>query len=145
MLSDIEIARNANLKHISEIARELEIPDEYLFPYGHYKAKVDINFFKELENRPDGKLVLVTATTPTPAGEGKTTITVGLTEALVKLGKKAMLCLREPLAWALFWCKGRRSWRRLLSSASHGRDKSSFYRRHTRSGIGSQFACSNAR
>ena len=96
MLSDIEIARNANLKHISEIARELKIPDEYLFPYGHYKAKVDINFFKELENRPDGKLVLVTATTPTPAGEGKTTITVGLTEALVKLGKKAMLCLREP-------------------------------------------------
>ncbi|MEG3065564.1 formate--tetrahydrofolate ligase [Acetomicrobium sp.] len=106
MLSDIEIARNANLKHISEIARELEIPDEYLFPYGHYKAKVDINFFKELENRPDGKLVLVTATTPTPAGEGKTTITVGLTEALVKLGKKAMLCLREPSLGPCFGVKG---------------------------------------
>ena len=106
MLSDIEIARNANLKHISEIARELKIPDEYLFPYGHYKAKVDINFFKELENRPDGKLVLVTATTPTPAGEGKTTITVGLTEALVKLGKKAMLCLREPSLGPCFGVKG---------------------------------------
>ncbi|MGB3996793.1 MAG: formate--tetrahydrofolate ligase [Acetomicrobium sp.] len=106
MLSDIEIARNANLKHISEIARELEIPDEYLFPYGHYKAKVDINFIKELENRPDGKLVLVTATTPTPAGEGKTTITVGLTEALVKLGKKAMLCLREPSLGPCFGVKG---------------------------------------
>lgn len=106
MLSDIEIARNVNLKHISEIARELEIPDEYLFPYGHYKAKVDINFFKELENRPDGKLVLVTATTPTPAGEGKTTITVGLTEALVKLGKKAMLCLREPSLGPCFGVKG---------------------------------------
>ena len=106
MLSDIEIAQNANLKHISEIARELKIPDEYLFPYGHYKAKVDINFFKELENRPDGKLVLVTATTPTPAGEGKTTITVGLTEALVKLGKKAMLCLREPSLGPCFGVKG---------------------------------------
>lgn len=106
MLSDIEIARNANLKHISEIARELKIPDEYLFPYGHYKAKVDINFIKELENRPDGKLVLVTATTPTPAGEGKTTITVGLTEALVKLGKKAMLCLREPSLGPCFGVKG---------------------------------------
>ncbi len=106
MLSDIEIARNANLKHISEIARELKIPDEYLFPYGHYKAKVDIDFFKELENRPDGKLVLVTATTPTPAGEGKTTITVGLTEALVKLGKKAMLCLREPSLGPCFGVKG---------------------------------------
>ncbi|HXK99459.1 MAG TPA: formate--tetrahydrofolate ligase [Acetomicrobium sp.] len=106
MLSDIEIARNVNLKHISEIARELKIPDEYLFPYGHYKAKVDINFFKELENRPDGKLVLVTATTPTPAGEGKTTITVGLTEALVKLGKKAMLCLREPSLGPCFGVKG---------------------------------------
>lgn len=106
MLSDIEIARNANLKHISEIARELKIPDEYLFSYGHYKAKVDIDFFKELENRPDGKLVLVTATTPTPAGEGKTTITVGLTEALVKLGKKAMLCLREPSLGPCFGVKG---------------------------------------
>jgi len=106
MLSDIEIAQNTNLKHISEIAKELEIPDEYLFPYGHYKAKVDINFFKELESRPDGKLVLVTATTPTPAGEGKTTITVGLTEALVKLGKKAMLCLREPSLGPCFGVKG---------------------------------------
>lgn len=106
MLSDIEIAQRSKLKPILEIAKELGIPNEYLFPYGHYKAKVDVNFLKKLEDRPDGKLILVTATTPTPAGEGKTTTTVGLTQALVKLGKKAMLCLREPSLGPCFGVKG---------------------------------------
>lgn len=106
MLSDIEIAQRSKLKPIVEIAKELGIPNEYLFPYGHYKAKVDVKFLKELEDRPDGKLILVTATTPTPAGEGKTTTTVGLTQALVKLGKKAMLCLREPSLGPCFGVKG---------------------------------------
>lgn len=106
MLSDIEIAQRSKLKPILEIAKELGIPNEYLFPYGHHKAKVDVNFLKKLEDRPDGKLILVTATTPTPAGEGKTTTTVGLTQAMVKLGKKAMLCLREPSLGPCFGVKG---------------------------------------
>jgi formate--tetrahydrofolate ligase len=106
MLSDIEIAQRSKLKHIREIAQDLGIPDRYLLPYGHYKAKVDVNYMKDLKERPDGKLILVTATTPTPAGEGKTTTTVGLTQALVKLGKKAMLCLREPSLGPCFGVKG---------------------------------------
>jgi len=106
MLSDIEIAQRSKLKHIREIAQDLGIPERYLLPYGHYKAKVDVNYMKDLKERPDGKLILVTATTPTPAGEGKTTTTVGLTQALVKLGKKAMLCLREPSLGPCFGVKG---------------------------------------
>ncbi|MBC7322877.1 MAG: formate--tetrahydrofolate ligase, partial [Acetomicrobium sp.] len=106
MLSDIEIAQRSKLKPIREIAQDLGIPERYLLPYGHYKAKVDVNYMKDLKERPDGKLVLVTATTPTPAGEGKTTTTVGLTQALVKLGKKAMLCLREPSLGPCFGVKG---------------------------------------
>ncbi|KRT36400.1 formate--tetrahydrofolate ligase [Acetomicrobium hydrogeniformans] len=106
MLSDIEIAQRSKLKPIREIAQDLGIPERYLLPYGHYKAKVDVNYMKDLKERPDGKLILVTATTPTPAGEGKTTTTVGLTQALVKLGKKAMLCLREPSLGPCFGVKG---------------------------------------
>ncbi len=106
MLSDIEIAQRSKLKHIREIAQDLGIPERYLLPYGHYKAKVDVNYMKDLKERPDGKLILVTATTPTPAGEGKTTTTVGLTQALVRLGKKAMLCLREPSLGPCFGVKG---------------------------------------
>jgi len=106
MLSDIEIAQRSKLKPIRDIAQDLGIPERYLLPYGHYKAKVDVNYMKDLKERPDGKLVLVTATTPTPAGEGKTTTTVGLTQALVKLGKKAMLCLREPSLGPCFGVKG---------------------------------------
>ncbi|KRT35977.1 formate--tetrahydrofolate ligase [Acetomicrobium hydrogeniformans] len=106
MLSDIEIAQRSKLKPIRDIAQDLGIPERYLLPYGHYKAKVDVNYMKDLKERPDGKLILVTATTPTPAGEGKTTTTVGLTQALVKLGKKAMLCLREPSLGPCFGVKG---------------------------------------
>jgi len=105
--SDIEIAQAAKMRPIMDIARErLGIAPEHLEPYGHYKAKVSMDFIKSLKNRPDGKLILVTAITPTPAGEGKTTTTVGLTDALNQIGKKAMLCLREPSLGPSFGMKG---------------------------------------
>ncbi len=106
MQTDIQIAQKAVLKPIKEIATNLGIPEEYLIPYGHTKAKVDLGFLSRLSDRPDGKLILVTATTPTPAGEGKTTTNIGLTQALVKMGKKAMLCIREPSLGPCFGIKG---------------------------------------
>jgi formate--tetrahydrofolate ligase len=105
--SDIEISQAAKMRPIIDIARErLGIGPENLEPYGHYKAKVSMDFIKSLKNRPDGKLILVSAITPTPAGEGKTTTTVGLTDALNHIGKKAMLCLREPSLGPSFGMKG---------------------------------------
>jgi formate--tetrahydrofolate ligase len=104
--SDIEIAHASKLLPIGEIAKSAGIPEEHLVPYGKTKAKVDLNFMKALEGRPDGKLVLVTATTPTPAGEGKTTTTIGLTQALSKMGHSAMICLREPSLGPCFGVKG---------------------------------------
>jgi formate--tetrahydrofolate ligase len=105
--SDIEIAQAAKKRPIMEIAKEkLGIQPENLEPYGHYKAKVSMDYIKSLKSRPNGKLILVTAITPTPAGEGKTTTTVGLTDALNHIGKKAMLCLREPSLGPCFGVKG---------------------------------------
>jgi formate--tetrahydrofolate ligase len=105
--SDIEIAQAARMRPILDIAREkLGIAPENLDPYGHYKAKVSMEYVKSLAGKPNGKLILVTAITPTPAGEGKTTTTVGLTDALVHIGKKAMLCLREPSLGPSFGMKG---------------------------------------
>jgi formate--tetrahydrofolate ligase len=105
--SDIEIAQAAKMRPIIDIAREkLGIAPENLEPYGHYKAKVSMDFIKSLKSRPNGKLILVSAITPTPAGEGKTTTTVGLTDALNHIGKKAMLCLREPSLGPCFGVKG---------------------------------------
>jgi formate--tetrahydrofolate ligase len=105
--SDIDIAQAAKMRPILDIARErLGIAPEDLEPYGHYKAKVSMSFIKSLKNRPNGKLILVTAITPTPAGEGKTTTTVGLTDALNHIGKKAMLCIREPSLGPCFGVKG---------------------------------------
>ncbi len=105
--SDIEIAQAAKLRPILEVARErLGISPENLEPYGHHKAKVSMEFIKSLKNRPNGKLILVSAITPTPAGEGKTTTTVGLTDALNHIGKKAMLCIREPSLGPCFGMKG---------------------------------------
>src|SRR5215467_4419846 len=107
MPSDIEIAQAAKLQRISKIAQaKLGIPEEHLEPYGHYKAKVSLDYLDTLKSRPDGKLVLVTAMTPTPAGEGKTTTTVGLGDALNHIGKKAMICLREPSLGPVFGMKG---------------------------------------
>lgn len=104
--SDIEIAREASMKRVGEIAEGLEIPDEALQPYGHYKAKVSLDYISGLTDRPDGKLILVTAISPTPAGEGKTTTTVGLGDGLNKIGKNAMMCLREPSLGPCFGVKG---------------------------------------
>ena len=105
--SDIEISQAAKKRLIVDIAREkLGIGPEHLEPYGHYKAKVSMDFVKSLKDRPNGKLILVSAITPTPAGEGKTTTTVGLTDALNYIGKKAMLCLREPSLGPSFGMKG---------------------------------------
>ncbi|HHY59525.1 MAG TPA: formate--tetrahydrofolate ligase, partial [Clostridia bacterium] len=94
--SDIEIAQQAKLKPVTEIAAQLGIHDDEIEPYGKYKAKVSLDVYKRLADKPDGKLILVTAITPPPAGEGKTTTSVGLTDGLAKLGKKVMVCLREP-------------------------------------------------
>jgi formate--tetrahydrofolate ligase len=104
--SDIEIAQTAAMRPIGEIAGRLGIPDEVLSPYGRYKAKVALDYVRSLDRRPDGKLILVTAITPTPAGEGKTTTTVGLGDALNHIGKKAILCLREPSLGPSFGMKG---------------------------------------
>ena len=105
--SDIEISQSAAKRPILDIAREkLGIGPEHLEPYGHYKAKVSMDYVKSLQGRPNGKLILVSAITPTPAGEGKTTTTVGLTDALNFIGKKAMLCLREPSLGPSFGMKG---------------------------------------
>ena len=105
--TDIEIAQTTTKQPILGIARDrLGIAAENLDPYGHYKAKVSMDFIKSLKDRPNGKLILVTAITPTPAGEGKTTTTVGLTDALNHIGKKAMLCLREPSLGPCFGVKG---------------------------------------
>ncbi len=106
MFSDIEIAQQAKLRPIQEIADKAGIPEEYVIPYGNDKAKISLDFFKKIEGRPTGKLILVTATTPTAAGEGKTTVTIGLTQGLVKRGKKAMTCLREPSLGPCFGVKG---------------------------------------
>src|SRR5471030_2979135 len=95
------------MRRISEIAVErLGIPEEHLESYGRYKAKISLEYLASLEGRPDGKLILVTAMTPTPAGEGKTTMTVGLGDALNHIGKKAIICLREPALGPVFGMKG---------------------------------------
>src|SRR3989475_12617586 len=105
--SDIEISQAATKRRIVDVARErLGIAPENLEPYGHYKAKVSLDYIKTLKDRPNGKLILVSAITPTPAGEGKTTTTVGLTDALNHIGKKAMLCIREPSLGPCFGVKG---------------------------------------
>ena len=104
--SDIEIAREASMKPISEIGERLNIPHDSLIPYGHTKAKVDLDFINSLNDRPDGKLILVTAITPTPAGEGKTTTSVALGDALNRIQKNAMMCLREPSLGPCFGMKG---------------------------------------
>ncbi len=104
--SDIEIARQAKLKEITEIAESLGIPKDRLKPYGWYIAKVDHNYYKEIQEKPDGKLILVTAITPTPAGEGKTTTSIGLSMALNRLGKKTIVALREPSLGPVMGVKG---------------------------------------
>jgi formate--tetrahydrofolate ligase len=106
MPSDIEIAQQAKMKKISEIADNLSIPENELEPYGRFKAKVSLSYLEKLKEKKSGKLILVTAISPTPAGEGKTTTTVGLGDALNHIGKKAIICLREPSLGPVFGVKG---------------------------------------
>ena len=106
MLTDIHIAQQAVLKPITKIAQELGIEEEELEPYGRYKAKVNDKLFQRVKDRKDGRLVLVTAINPTPAGEGKTTVTTGLGQAMAKIGKKAVIALREPSLGPVFGVKG---------------------------------------
>ena len=105
-MSDIEIARAAKMQPIGEVAKKLNIPADALQPYGHTKAKVSLQYIKSLADKPSGKLILVTAITPTPAGEGKTTTSVGLNDGLNRIGKKAVVCLREPSLGPCFGMKG---------------------------------------
>jgi formate--tetrahydrofolate ligase len=106
MRSDIEIARDARLEPIAEIAAKIGAPESALRPYGRFIAKLEYDFLQSLANRPDGKLILVTAISPTPAGEGKSTTTIGLGDALNRIGKKTMICLREPSLGPCFGVKG---------------------------------------
>ena len=106
MLSDIEIAKQANMLKIGKIAEKLGITEDEFEPYGHYKAKLSESLYVKNKDKPDGKLILVTAINPTPAGEGKTTISVGLHEAMNKIGKKSILALREPSLGPVFGIKG---------------------------------------
>lgn len=105
MPTDIEIAQNAHLERIGHIAARAGIPDDALEPYGHYKAKVSLDWLDSQPERKDSRLVLVTAISPTPAGEGKTTLTVGLGDALNRIGRKTMICLREPSMGPVFGIK----------------------------------------
>ena len=106
-MSDIEIAQAAKMQPIvALVGRRYGIAPEHLVPYGHYKAKLSLDYIRSLEPRPDGKLVLVTAISPTPAGEGKTTTTVGLGDALNKTGRRTIICLREPSLGPCFGVKG---------------------------------------
>ena len=104
--SDIEIAQSTSMQNIIEVSRTAGIPESSVELYGNYKAKIDLNLLDELKDTPDGKLVLVTAITPTSAGEGKTTTTVGLADGMRRIGKKTMVALREPSLGPVFGVKG---------------------------------------
>ncbi|MEE9332337.1 MAG: formate--tetrahydrofolate ligase [Methylophilaceae bacterium] len=106
MLTDIEIAQAAKLKTITDVASKLGIDAENIMPYGHHMAKLSTAYINKIQSQPDGKLILVTAMSPTPAGEGKTTTTIGLTDALNHIGKKALVCIREPSLGPVFGIKG---------------------------------------
>ena len=106
MLSDIEINQKAKKEKINKIAKKLNISNKYLECYGNYKAKINLSIMKKIEDNKDGKLILVTSTNPTPYGEGKTTMSIGLTDALCKIGKKSLAVLREPSLGPVFGIKG---------------------------------------
>ena len=121
-MEDIDIARNASLKNIKEITSKLGIPEDEVEPMGKFKAKVSINYLKNLENKKNGKLILVTAINPTPLGEGKTTTSIGLLDALCKIDKKAIIALREPSLGPVFGIKGGATRRRIFTSSTYGRN-----------------------
>ena len=106
MLTDIEIAQQAKMKKITDVAASIGITENELEPYGHYKAKINDSLFDRLKEKKDGKLILVTAVNPTPAGEGKTTVSIGLGQGMCRLGKNAVIALREPSLGPVFGIKG---------------------------------------
>jgi len=106
-MTDIDIAKKASMQRIAKVAVDkLAIDEQHLEPYGHYKAKLSLDFINSLQDREDGKLILVTAISPTPPGEGKTTTTIGLGDALNRIGKRALICIREPSLGPCFGMKG---------------------------------------
>ena len=120
-MTDIQIAQSCKMETIDKIASKACIDDKYLEMYGKYKAKIDNQLLVDKENDSDGKLILVTAITPTPAGEGKTTTSIGLLDSLNALGKKAIAALREPSLGPVFGLKGGATGGRICSSCSNGR------------------------
>ena len=132
MKTDIEIAQEAKLEHIKDVAATIGIQEDDLEFYGKYKAKLSDDLWEKIKNNEDGKLVLVTAINPTPAGEGKTTTTVGLGEAMAMLNKKALIALREPSLGAMFRYQRWRCRRRICTGGSYGGSESSLYRGFSR-------------
>ncbi len=130
-MTDIEIERSIKLEKITEVAQKKGIGEEFLELYGKYKAKISNDFIEKTKGNEDGKLVLVTAINPTPLGEGKTTVAIGLSDALNKIGKNSILALREPSLRTSIWNKRRSNRRRVCTSCSNGGYKSTFYRRYT--------------
>ena len=126
--SDIEIAREAKKQPIQEIGEKLGIGYENLLPFGHDKAKISAEFIKAQKGKKDGKLILVTAINPTPAGEGKTTTTVGLGDGLNAIGKNAAICIREASLGPCFGMKGGAAGWRLRASCSDGGDEPALHR-----------------
>ena len=145
MKTDIQIAQEAEMKHIKEVAVQAGISEDELEFYGKYKAKLSDELWNRIKDNEDGKLVLVTAINPTPAGEGKTTTSVGLGQAFAKLGKKAMIALREPSLGPCFGIKGGAAGGGYRPGCSDGGFKSSFYRRFSCDHFSKQPSCSNAR
>ena len=130
MKTDIEIAQSAKMDPIIKIASRLGLTEDDIDLYGKYKCKIDLSVLSKNKDEKDGKLILVTAINPTPAGEGKSTVTVGLGDALSKLNKKVVIALRELISWTCFRYKRRGSWGRLRSGCTYGGYKSSLYWRY---------------
>ena len=130
-MTDIEIARATKLEIITQIADKLGIKEDELEQYGKYKAKINEEAFKRLQNEKDGKLILVTAMSPTPMGEGKTTVSIAIADGLRKIGKNAVLALREPSLGPVFGIKGGATGGRKSPSSSYGRYKLALYWGHT--------------
>ena len=130
MKTDIEIAQSIELKPIVDVVEKLGISYDDLELYGKYKAKLSFDKIRAVESNPVGKLILVTAINPTPAGEGKSTITIGLADALNKIGKKTMIAIREPSLGPVMGIKGGGCRRWLRSSVANGRYQSPLYWRH---------------
>ena len=129
-MTDIEIAQLSKMKSISEIAKGLGLTEDDYEQYGKYKAKLELSVLEQNKDKKDGKLILVTAITPTPAGEGKSTVSVGLTQAFNKYGYSSIAALREPSLGPVFGMKGGATGG--VSSSTYGRYKFTFYRRLTR-------------